>query len=123
MPRPESRAREHRHRSESASPAYRDLDGVTRLVEIGGRTANTGEPETSHPAPEPHVGRSPRELTAMSRFKDASDLWLSKIDAMVVDGRRSPGTVDTYRRQLKKHVLPAHGEVSSGRRRRRWSTR
>ncbi len=33
---------------------------------------------------------------------------------MVADGRRSPGTVDTYRRQLKNHVLPAMGEVRLG---------
>jgi hypothetical protein len=29
-------------------------------------------------------------------------------------GRRSPGTVDTHRCQLKKHVLPALGEVRLG---------
>ncbi|WP_228266097.1 site-specific integrase [Microlunatus elymi] len=33
---------------------------------------------------------------------------------MVADGRRSPGTVETYRRQLKNHVLPAMGEIRLG---------
>ena len=33
---------------------------------------------------------------------------------MVTEGRRSPGTVETYRRQLKNHVLPAMGEVRLG---------
>jgi hypothetical protein len=33
---------------------------------------------------------------------------------MVLDGRRSPGTVETYRRQLKNHILPALGEVRLG---------
>jgi integrase len=33
---------------------------------------------------------------------------------MVEDGRRSPGPVDTYRRQLRNHVLPAMGEVRLG---------
>lgn len=32
----------------------------------------------------------------------------------VRDGKRSPGTVDTYRRQLDNHVLPALGEVRLG---------
>jgi integrase len=50
----------------------------------------------------------------MSRFSDAAELWLSKVDEMVQDGRRSPGTIDTYRRQLKNHVLPAMGEVRLG---------
>lgn len=47
----------------------------------------------------------------MSRFSTAAELWLAKLDALVAEGRRSPGTVDTYRRQLKNHVLPALGEV------------
>ena len=54
------------------------------------------------------------DLTAMSRFSDAADLWLSKVDERVAEGRRSPGTVDTYRRQLKNHVLPAMGEIRLG---------
>jgi len=36
------------------------------------------------------------------------------VDEMVAEGRRSPGTVDTYRRQLKNHILPAMGEVRLG---------
>src|SRR3954451_317329 len=54
------------------------------------------------------------ELTAMTRFADAAALWLTKVDVMVVEGRRSPGTVETYRRQLKNHILPAMGEVRLG---------
>jgi len=54
------------------------------------------------------------ELTAMGRFSEAAELWLLKVDAMVEEGRRSPGTVETYRRQLRNHVLPALGEVRLG---------
>ena len=54
------------------------------------------------------------DLTAMTRFSDAAALWLTKVDEMVTEGRRSPGTVETYRRQLKNHVLPAMGEVRLG---------
>ncbi len=50
----------------------------------------------------------------MTRFAGAADLWLSKVDEMVAEGRRSPGTVDTYRRQLKNYVLPAMGQVRLG---------
>jgi hypothetical protein len=38
-------------------------------------------------------------------------LWLSKLDELVRDGPRSPGTVDTYRRHLRNHILPALGDV------------
>jgi hypothetical protein len=54
------------------------------------------------------------ELTALTRFSDAAELWISKMGGLVADGRRSPGTVDTYRRQLRNHVLPALGAVRLG---------
>lgn len=50
----------------------------------------------------------------MSRFSDAANTWLSRVNDMVSEGRRSPSTVDTYRRQLTNHVLPAIGEVRLG---------
>ncbi len=93
---------------------YRDFDGVTRRVEASGRTATMATQALRTKLQNRTLAGRHGELTAMSRFKDASDLWLSKIDAMVADGRRSPGTVDTYRRQLKNHVLPALAEVRLG---------
>ncbi len=39
---------------------------------------------------------------------------MGRVSDMVADGRRSPGTLDTYRRQLDNHVLPALGEVRLG---------
>jgi hypothetical protein len=50
----------------------------------------------------------------MSRISGTSELWLGKVGATVADGGRSPGTVDTYCRQLKAHVLPAMGQVRLG---------
>ncbi len=101
---------------------YRDFDGITRRVEASGRTA-TAATQNLRTALQNRasVGRQ-GELTAMSRFSAAADLWLAKVDDMVRDGRRSPGTVETYRRQLKNHVLPAMGRSGSGRPPRRWST-
>ena len=93
---------------------YRDFDGITRRVEASGRTA-TAATQNLRTALQNRasVGRQ-GELTAMSRFSAAADLWLAKVDDMVRDGRRSPATVETYRRQLKNHVLPAMGEVRLG---------
>jgi integrase len=39
---------------------------------------------------------------------------MNKMRGMVAEGRRSPGTVDTYERQLRNHVLPAIGELRLG---------
>jgi len=54
------------------------------------------------------------DLTATHRFSEAAALWLEKFDAMVDDGRRSAGSLETYRRQLRNHVLPSLGEVRLG---------
>lgn len=100
-----------RHR---ARAYYRDFDGVTRLVEASGRTATQASQNLRTKLQNRALAGRKGDLTAMSRFSDAADLWLSKVDEMVTEGRRSPGTVDTYRRQLKNHVLPAMGEVRLG---------
>jgi integrase len=100
-----------RHR---ARAYYRDFDGVTRLVEASGRTATQASQNLRTKLQNRAMAGRKGDLTAMSRFADAADLWLSKVDEMVAEGRRSPGTVDTYRRQLKNHVLPAMGEVRLG---------
>jgi len=93
---------------------YRDFDGVTRRVEASGRTATAATQNLRMALQSRSLAGRRGELTSMSRFSDASDLWLAKVDALVRDGRRSPGTVETYRRQLRNHVLPAMGEVRLG---------
>ena len=100
-----------RHR---ARAYYRDFDGVTRLVEASGRTPTIATNNLRMKVQNRTLAGRHGDLTSMSRFSDAADLWLSKVDEMVKEGRRSPGTVDTYRRQLKNHVLPAMGEVRLG---------
>src|SRR4051812_47512380 len=93
---------------------YRDFDGITRRVEASGRTATAASQNLRTALQNRSLAGRHGELTGMSRFSEAAELWLSKVDAMVEEGRRSPGTVDTYRRQLRNHVLPALGEVRLG---------
>jgi integrase len=50
----------------------------------------------------------------MHRFSQAAEIWERKFKELVADGRRSPTSLDTYRRHLKNHVLPAMGEVRIG---------
>jgi len=100
-----------RHR---AIAKYRDFDGQVRLVESSGKSATAATQNLRQKLQYRTLAGRHGELTAMTRFSAASDLWLAKMDAMVREGRRSPGTVDTYRRQLKNHVLPAMGEVRLG---------
>src|SRR3954453_5325499 len=93
---------------------YRNYDGVTRLVQASGRTGTQASQALRMQLQGRALAGRRGELTGMTRFSDAADLWLSQIDDQVADGRRSPGTVETYRRQLKNHILPAMGELRLG---------
>lgn len=90
---------------------YRDFDGRVRRVEASGRTATLATQALRQKLQNRAAEGRHGDLTGMTRFSAAADLWIGKLDAMVGDGRRSPSTVDTYRRQLVNHVLPAMGEV------------
>src|SRR3954454_3618525 len=100
-----------RHR---ALARYRDFDGVTRLVQASGRTGTQASQALRMQLQGRALAGRHGELTGMTKFCDAADLWLSRLDERVAEGRRSPGTVETYRRQLKNHILPAMGEVRLG---------
>jgi integrase len=107
----DEKGRPKRHR---ARAYFRDFDGVTRLAEASGRTPMMATNNLRQKLQNRILAGRHGELTAMCRFSEAADLWLSKVEDMAQAGRRSPGTVDTYRRQLKNHVLPALGEVRLG---------
>jgi integrase len=93
---------------------YRDFDGRTRQVQAAGKSATAASQNLRQKLQNRTSAGRYGELTGMTRFSAAADLWLEKMDAMVREDRRSPGTVETYRRQLKNHVLPAIGEVRLG---------
>jgi hypothetical protein len=54
------------------------------------------------------------ELTAMHKINHLLDLWDQRFEALIADGKRSPTSLDTYRRALKNHVRPALGELRIG---------
>jgi len=84
------------------------------VVEASGRTATQASQSLRMRLQDRTRASGHGELTAMSRISDAATLWAARMDEMAADGRRSPGTVETYRRQLRNHVLPALGEVRLG---------
>jgi integrase len=95
---------------------YRDFDGRVRRVERSGRSMAVAENALRIALQErTNVGRiTGGELTRAHRFSDAAALWLRKMEAAARSGRRSPGTVDTYRQHLNKHVLPALKDLRLG---------
>src|SRR4051812_35856270 len=79
----DERGRTTRYR---ARAYFRDFDGVTRLVEASGRTATMASQNLrTKMQNRTQVGRH-GDLTAMVRFREAADLWLSKVDEMVTEG-------------------------------------
>jgi integrase len=93
---------------------YRDFDGKVRPVEAGGRTKTLAEDNLLEKLKNRRRATQGIGLDAMDRFSKAAEMWFEKLEEKVRDGKRSPGTVDTYRRQLDNHVLPALGEVRLG---------
>src|SRR6266508_2789649 len=93
---------------------YRDFDGRTRQMEATGRTISEAESKLVDKLKNRRRANKGSGLAAMDRFSVAAELWFAKLQEKVRDGKRSPGTVDTYRRQLDNHVLPALGEVRLG---------
>jgi hypothetical protein len=87
---------------------------VTRRVEAYGRTPTDASNKLHQKLKERSDKGRAGELTATHRFSEAAALWLVKFSVMVEDGRRSAGSLDTYRRHLDNHVLPAIGQVRLG---------
>jgi len=94
-----------------ATTLYRDIDGRTRTVDRRGKSPRDAENRLKTALLE--ISRSSREgeLTGIDRFAKAAELWRQGIESRVREGSRSPGTLETYERHLKLHVLPALGDV------------
>jgi integrase len=107
----DDRGKPTRHR---ALATYRDFDGRSRQVEAYGRTRTAAENKLRQKLKERSQKGRTGDLTALHRFLEAATLWIERFESMVTEGRRSAGSLDTYRRQLDNHVLPALGEVRLG---------
>ncbi|MEU0877821.1 hypothetical protein ABZ345_04415 [Lentzea sp. NPDC005914] len=93
-----------------AQTNYRDYDGHTRPVQRRGKTKAEAERKLKKALAE-RKAPAGDGLTPDSRFKEAAALWFGKFQALADAGKRSPGSVDTYRSILDRHVLPGLGEL------------
>jgi integrase len=94
-----------------AMTLFRGTDGRTRSVERRGRSATDARNRLKAYLAEGARLSREGELNGLDRFSKAAELWRAGIEAQVHRGDRSPGTLETYERQLKLHVLPALGDV------------
>ena len=93
-----------------ATTKFRDYDGKTRPVERHGKTKAAAERNLKKALAE-RKGPAGDSLTPDTRFKEAVALWFGKFQALADAGKRSPGSVDTYRSIMDRHVLPGLGEL------------
>lgn len=84
---------------------FRDLDGMTRRV---ARWANskTGAQQALQEELRSRQGERTEKLRPTSRFREAAEVWMAKIQQ-----RRADSTADTYTSCLANQVLPALGEL------------
>lgn len=89
---------------------YRDADGKTRLVSATGPTSGAAE-RALRTALLRRSASGEDSLTGDTRFQLAAEQWFAGVRSAAEAGERSPSTVDTYRRCLDCHVLPALGQL------------
>ncbi|WP_203417327.1 tyrosine-type recombinase/integrase [Jiangella ureilytica] len=93
---------------------FRDFNGRTPQVEAYGATATQASNALRTKLTERVKVSGTGELTASHRFSVAAEQWLDRFEQMVKADRRSPTSLDTYRKMMRRHVLRALGEVRLG---------
>ncbi len=101
-------------KSYKATVKYRDFDGVVRQVQRSGKTKSSAKNNLKIALTRRSSVTRQGELSLTSRFAGAAELWLGKFSVLVRDGERSIGSLQTYRKHLKNHVLPALAELRLG---------
>lgn len=94
-----------------ATTLYRDVTGRMRTVDRWGRTVTDATNRLKTALTEQVRISEDGQLSGIDRFSKAAELWREGIEHQVRQGSRSPGTLETYERQLKGHVLPALGDL------------
>ena len=90
---------------------YRGFDGRIRLVERRAASSRAAKKALLEDLEERHRRGPGGQLSGTTTFEEVSRIWLSRVDALAAAGRRSPGTAETYRRQLEGHLLPRIGQL------------
>ena len=92
-------------------PRFRDFDGVSRLVKRTGKSKAAAERALRATLAERQAPGKAAEVTPATTFGKVADLWVAEVERAVDAGTRSPGTLDTYRSILRRHVRPALGQL------------
>ena len=94
-----------------ARTLYRGHDGSVREITRLGPSKVKATGRLKEALNELGSQSSQDDLRSTDRFAKALAFWYERLADLVNDGRRSPGSLDTYRRVTNKHILPAFGEL------------
>lgn len=94
-----------------ARAKFRDFDGVVRLVKRRAKSRAAAERALRAAFVERQAPAKLAEVVASTTFGKVADLWIAEVERAVDAGTRSPGTLDTYRSILRRHVRPAIGQL------------
>lgn len=95
-----------------ARARYRGYDGRGRVIERWGSSQRNARRSVEQALAELIRGRQlAGTLSSSDTFSEAATIWLQRIERLARMGQRSPGTVETYQRQLRGHVLPVLGAL------------
>lgn len=86
---------------------FRDYDGHTRPVERYGPTPAAAQRALREALRDRTGPDGDQQLTGQSRLRDAAAIWQAELQ----DADLAAGTMETYRRSLRRHVLPGLGEL------------
>ncbi|WP_134119503.1 hypothetical protein [Kribbella kalugense] len=100
-----------KHKSQAR---FRDHDGHLRPLSAYAKTKTAAERAHLKKLQDRAKTTQSGELTAMHKINHLLDLWEKRFEDLIADGKRSPTSLDTYRRSLKNHVRPALGELRIG---------
>ncbi|MEV6283078.1 tyrosine-type recombinase/integrase [Kribbella sp. NPDC051770] len=90
---------------------FRDFNGKLLRIERRGKTKGAARANLQQALSERAKMGKAGSWTPSHRFSEVADEWVKEIEELVLDGARSPGTVQIYRSVLEKHVRPALGEL------------
>jgi integrase len=94
-----------------ARTKFRDADGVVRPVKRSGKSRAAAERALKAALATRQTPIAAGQLSPETRLTKVAALWLLEVEKAVDEGRRSPGTLSTYRSILRAHVEPRLGQL------------
>lgn len=95
----------------TARANFRDFDGVVRPVKRNGKSRTAAERALRKALVERQTPIKEAQVVPTSTFGKAADLWFAELERLVKSGKRSPGTLHTYRSVYRTHVKSAFGAL------------